>query len=88
MSHINICLKPGYDANETKQLCERKLLQWVSDNGGSISSEHGVGQIKTEYMEMVHDPNILNHMRLLKKVFDPKNILNPGKVVCDENYKL
>lgn len=43
MSHVDICLKPGYDVEETKELCERKFFKWVNDNGGSVSSEHGIG---------------------------------------------
>ena len=88
MSHVDICLKEGVDVEETKEECEAKFFQWVTDNGGSISSEHGIGQVKTEYMDMVHDSAILQSMKALKASFDPKNTLNPGKLLSDGHYKL
>lgn len=48
--------------------------------GGSISAEHGVGLEKLSYFETVIDKNALNFMKLIKKSFDPNNILNPGKI--------
>lgn len=48
--------------------------------GGTISSEHGIGIEKLSYLKKTLDPNSLEYMRMIKKVFDPKNILNPGKI--------
>lgn len=48
--------------------------------GGTISSEHGIGIEKLSYLENIIDKNALEYMKLIKKVFDPKNILNPGKI--------
>ncbi|KJR41758.1 glycolate oxidase subunit GlcD [Candidatus Magnetoovum chiemensis] len=47
---------------------------------GSISGEHGIGLLKAKYITMELDANVINLMRGIKKVFDPKNILNPGKI--------
>lgn len=88
MSHVDICLKEEFDVEETKEMCESKFFQWVTDNGGSISSEHGIGQVKTEYMDMVHNSSILKNMQAIKFAFDPKNTLNPGKLLADNEYKL
>jgi FAD/FMN-containing dehydrogenase len=49
--------------------------------GGSISAEHGLGRMKVEENERFKSEIEIGMMRDLKKLFDPKGILNPGKVV-------
>lgn len=49
--------------------------------GGSISAEHGIGQLKTDLLQQVKDPVALEMMRAIKKALDPNGILNPGKVL-------
>jgi FAD/FMN-containing dehydrogenase len=53
----------------------------VAELSGSISAEHGIGQLKREDLVRYKDPVALEMMRTLKRSFDPNNILNPGKVV-------
>lgn len=48
--------------------------------GGTLSGEHGIGLEKREYISMAVSPEALDYMRKIKKVFDPKNILNPYKI--------
>lgn len=48
--------------------------------GGTISAEHGVGFEKKQYIKNAVDEPALEYMKLIKKVFDPKGILNPGKI--------
>ena len=48
---------------------------------GSISAEHGIGQMKRELLAQVKDPVALATMRAIKATLDPKGILNPGKVL-------
>ncbi len=48
--------------------------------GGTISAEHGVGKEKVSYIENVLDKNSILIMKQIKKIFDPNNILNPGKI--------
>lgn len=48
--------------------------------GGTISGEHGIGLIQQEYMNLVFAEKALDVQRQIKRVFDPKNILNPGKM--------
>lgn len=48
--------------------------------GGTISAEHGIGIEKLSYLENIIDKKALEYMKLIKRVFDPKNILNPGKI--------
>lgn len=53
----------------------------VLDYGGSVSAEHGIGQLKRGLLAAVKDPVALQVMRALKAALDPKGILNPGKVL-------
>jgi glycolate oxidase len=48
--------------------------------GGTISGEHGIGLVQKRYMRIVQSPIQLELQRGIKKVFDPNNILNPGKI--------
>jgi len=48
--------------------------------GGTISGEHGIGLVQKQYMPLAFSEVQLNLMRDIKKVFDPKGILNPGKL--------
>jgi len=49
--------------------------------GGLVSGEHGIGYAKREYMQKLLGDKQMEIMRGIKKSFDPKNILNPGKVI-------
>jgi FAD/FMN-containing dehydrogenase len=82
--HYNITQPAGADKAEF-------LARWhevnelvfsiVRKHGGSISAEHGIGVLKREFLPQVKDPVALDLMRALKRTLDPKNILNPGKVL-------
>ena len=49
--------------------------------GGSVSAEHGIGQLKTGLLKQVKDPVALEMMRAIKQALDPNGILNPGKML-------
>jgi FAD/FMN-containing dehydrogenase len=53
----------------------------VRELGGSVSAEHGIGQLKTDLLKAVKDPVALKMMRAIKSALDPKGILNPGKLL-------
>ena len=53
----------------------------VLKHSGSISAEHGIGALKRDLLPGVKDPAALDLMRRVKEAFDPKHILNPGKVL-------
>ena len=46
--------------------------------GGSLTGEHGIGKIKTPYLELEHDSIVIDLMDNIRKIFDPNMILNPG----------
>lgn len=50
---------------------------------GSLAAEHGVGIARTEYLPDHVGPELLEVMRALKRMFDPRNLLNPGKIIED-----
>jgi len=56
------------------------LFELVKALGGTISGEHGIGLVQKEYMGIVFQDANLELMRGIKKVFDPNNILNSGKI--------
>lgn len=49
--------------------------------GGSISAEHGIGQLKVRELERLGDPASLSMMRAVKQALDPQGLLNPGKLL-------
>ena len=53
----------------------------VAEYGGSISAEHGIGRAKRDLLPAVKDPVEMAMMRAIKATLDPKNLLNPGKVL-------
>jgi FAD/FMN-containing dehydrogenase len=54
----------------------------VLDAGGSISAEHGIGQLKRDELAHIRPPIEMELMRRIKHAFDPAGIMNPGKVVA------
>src|SRR5438034_277322 len=55
---------------------------------GSLSAEHGVGIARTEYMRDQLGDALLGVLREIKRMFDPKNIFNPGKIFDDSRHKI
>ncbi|MGQ3296442.1 MAG: FAD-binding oxidoreductase, partial [Shinella sp.] len=53
----------------------------VLNYNGSISAEHGIGQLKRDELAEVRAPIEMDLMRRVKRTFDPAGIMNPGKVV-------
>lgn len=62
------------------KLAKSEIYQLTINLGGTISGEHGIGLEKKSYLPRVIDNGSLNYMRQIKKLFDPKNILNPYKI--------
>ena len=82
--HYNIFPPPGADEAAFVARWHEigtAVYEVVARHGGSISAEHGVGQLKRDLLPGVKDPVALDLMRVLKHALDPKGILNPGKVL-------
>ena len=72
-------------SNETEaqwyQQSNKVLFEALAELGGSISAEHGIGLLKKQYLPYSRTAEEISTMQLLKRSLDPKNILNPGKIV-------
>ena len=80
--HVRI-KKPGslYSLNNPDVIpALHALFTLVKSLGGTISGEHGIGLVQKEFMPVMFDEITMNIMRGIKKVFDPNNILNAGKI--------
>lgn len=70
----------SYKDEKVKMILE-ELFRLVKNLNGLISAEHGIGIIQKEFMPIFFDDVTLNLMRGIKKLFDPNNILNTGKII-------
>lgn len=70
-----------WEADQGKAI-SRMVHDLVTRWGGSISAEHGIGQLKRAELERVGDPVTLDLMRRIKAALDPQHLLNPGKLVA------
>ena len=82
--HLNLLppksMEPGIFAQHCRA-AEGVLFAAVRRLGGSASAEHGIGLLKKSWLAEDLPPAVLASMRALKAAFDPKGILNPGKVL-------
>ena len=82
--HFNINQAPGADRAAVltrSETVKRAILDLVREFDGSISAEHGIGQLKVLELERYAPPVELELMRAVKRALDPNGILNPGKVL-------
>ncbi len=57
------------------------INQIVDDLDGSFSAEHGIGRVKKDELRRYRSPVEVDLMRTVKRALDPRNLMNPGKVV-------
>ncbi len=76
----------GYDPDvvERKKAASAALFKLAIDLGGTLTGEHGIGLQKAAFMGLEHDEVSMDVMRGIKRLLDPNNILNPGKMALDE----
>jgi len=79
--HPNFALDLS-DEKERKDFesVKKELFELAVSLGGSLSGEHGIGSEKKPYLEMALNPAALKYMKEIKKLFDPNNIMNQGKM--------
>lgn len=81
--HLNI-LKPADlskdDFFAKCQVVNKYVFETVKKYNGSISAEHGVGMTKKPYLDYTRSVTEIGYMKALKQVFDPNNVMNPGKL--------
>jgi glycolate oxidase len=62
-----------------------EFFQGVIEIGGSISGEHGDGLARSEFVKLQYGNEVYSIFEKIKKQFDPKNILNPGKIISKQS---
>ena len=80
--HVYICRDALNDEEWEKTLCAifDRMYQKSVELGGLVSGEHGIGYAKKDFLKRQYGQTPISLMQGIKQVFDPKNILNPGKV--------
>ena len=84
--HFNVSAPAGEDDGSfgrAADAIERAVHDLVARYRGSISAEHGIGQLKVGELARYEDPAALALMHRLKQAIDPQGIMNPGKVLAD-----
>jgi len=76
--HVNILGVPGSGNDELAHAVESAVLGYVTERGGSISAEHGVGRAKTAYLSLSRSPAEISVLRAIKSALDPQGLLNRG----------
>jgi D-lactate dehydrogenase (cytochrome) len=81
----NFHTSPLIDVNDPADIARgeafsSRLVHRALEMGGTCTGEHGVGQKKAPYLEEEHPPATLDLMRRVKLAFDPRNLMNPGKI--------
>jgi FAD/FMN-containing dehydrogenase len=83
--HFHVLAPPGAVPGEWEEGCGKAISARVHDMvtawGGSISAEHGIGQMKVDELARLADPVRLAMMRAVKQALDPAGLLNPGKLL-------
>jgi FAD/FMN-containing dehydrogenase/Fe-S oxidoreductase len=73
-------LKRGDDVQRMFRIADR-ISSLAIEFGGTVTGEHGDGIVRSQWLEKVYGPKITAGFRQIKSAFDPKGILNPGKIV-------
>lgn len=86
--HYNVAKGKAYTEEQLLEL-QYGVYQVVHDSvhrfGGSISAEHGVGQLKRDILSQYKDPVEMALMKRLKQALDPLGLMNPGKVLVSDS---
>jgi len=83
--HMNILKPEEMPVEVFEEACGRVnpgVFELTRKYHGSISAEHGIGLLKQPYLSMCRSQTDIDRMRGIKAVFDPMNILNPGKLLA------
>lgn len=79
--HVNIMLdKENGDEVEKAAEVREALFREVIRLSGTLSGEHGIGNTKLQFLPLELSPDTIEVMRQIKRLFDPHDILNPGKI--------
>jgi len=86
--HPNIvCDRRDAEMMKRVEAASHAIFEAAIELGGAISGEHGIGLVKTGYVPKSVDPIALGMMRQVKKLFDPNNVMNPGKKITETGLR-
>jgi glycolate oxidase len=78
--HVSIMIQDNDIQRAKAEEAVKEIFSKTLELGGTISGEHGIGLAKAPYLTMELSPEVIDTMKKIKKLFDPNNILNPGKI--------
>lgn len=83
--HVNIIKDTMTDENWNTEVPKgiREIFELTVSLKGTLSGEHGIGFVQKNYMDIAFNTVQLNLLKGIKQLFDPNNILNPGKILPD-----
>ena len=81
--HYNVVINnpQKIKSSSTPKIINNIIFNNVMKNKGSISAEHGIGQLRKKELFEFKGKASIKAMKSIKKIFDPRNIFNPGKVI-------
>jgi len=80
--HVQMLIDPAHpEEREAAEAINTRLVRRAIGMDGTCTGEHGVGLHKIDFLDDEHGQDALDLMRAIKRSFDPKNILNPGKMI-------
>ncbi len=79
--NLHAIVSVGEAGKEVQKAVDTAIFDAVRDVGGSIAAEHGIGQSRAPFLAWTRSPEELALMKMLKHALDPKNILNPGRLL-------
>ena len=86
--HVNILIDPSVPEElERGEEAAGDIFREVVNLSGTLSGEHGIGNTKSKYLSIEIRPRALKLMKDIKALFDPNDILNPGKIFYDAAEK-
>ena len=81
--NIHFIIGKNNNSVENTERINEIIYRNLKKNGGSVSAEHGIGLDKKKYLYTSRSTEEIKLMKTLKQILDPKNILNPGRVIPD-----
>jgi FAD/FMN-containing dehydrogenase len=78
-NNLHICAYTGCEADKSRINADIMLM--IGEYSGAITAEHGIGVLKREFLPLSRTDNEIALMKTIKQALDPKNILNPGRVI-------
>ncbi len=81
--HVSLMIKDTPEDYTKAHKAVEEIFSETIRLGGTLSGEHGIGTSKAPYLSMELSTEVIETMKSIKRVFDPNNILNPGKIFVD-----